>query len=1491
MRKFYQLTFCSMLALFTFGLNFAVFGQLGTIQIGSGTSTSTGSQAIPVTNYDFSYSQQIVTAAQYIAAGGTTGPITKIRYYCTSVGTASVWNNWTVLLGNTSKTAFTSATDWVPLAELTEVFNGVITPVANDWFEITFTTPFNYTGGNIVVAIDENTMGYTSAPTFRSFTSGANTGILARIDGATNNIDPAAPLAANYRGSNVPQIQFEGTLATCPVPSALASSNITDNSVDLTWTAGGTETAWNIEWGTPGFTPGTGAEAGSDVSAAPSATVSGLSDATTYDIYIQADCGAGDESFWVGPISVTTIQLPVSLPYSDDFSTSEWVLSNGSQANAWYVGAAEGNPVNGLYISNDGGTTNAYTISGASSTVHASKVFELPAGTMPFNFSFDWKANGESTSDYLRVWLVPASAALTPGTAITTGNTPGAVRISNQYLNGVTAWQTANLEIPASYAGSIVKIVFEWRNDGSVGTNPPAAVDNIAFTEITCLVPTALTASNITDNSVDLSWTPGGTETAWNIEWGAPGFIPGTGAEIGSASVTATTTTVNGLSEQTTYQIYVQADCGSGDESLWTGPISVTTIQTPASLPYSDDFSTSEWVLSNGSQTNKWFIGSATGNPANSLYVTNDNGVTNAYTISSAASVVHATKTFAFPAGNPFTLEFDWKSAGESGYDYLRVWLIPATANPTPGTQVSATNIPGSLQLGGNHQTTTAWTTASYTIPDSYAGTTAKLVFEWRNDGGTGTNPPAAVDNISITQIACIVPSALVSSNTTENSFDVSWTPGGTETQWNVIWGLSGFTPGDANEVGSETVTAASHAITGLNSETSYDVYVQTDCGSGNLSEWVGPLTVYTGHCVPTGATNYYVSTFVTTNALTNINYSASSGVGYVDSTSTVLNTYPNNQVNYTITPSGGTNYFYIWVDWNNDLDFSDAGETILATTTYASNNSGSFMIPSGQASGNYRMRIANSWSGAITACGPSSNGNYVDFTLFVEDISCYAPLALTLDDVTDETVTVSWTPGGTETSWNVIWGTSGFTPGDANQIGSDVATATSYTISGLTENTTYDVYVQADCGSGDLSYWTGPVGALTACTAIPAIGFCEDFESSDALDCWAVINANSDSDAWSIYTGYANSGNQSAGLYTDYNGGSNDDYLVLPRMTLTGNEILTFHYRARSSSEPNDFRVVLSTTGSDAADFTEVILPLMSISNTTYQDTSINLSAYSGDVYIAFHVPAGGLDGYYLYIDDVCVDVCTPVAGIDGDADVCRLDGTVDLNTVITSPYTHGTWSSATHPGLLNGSSFDVSTLANGAYELMYVITTACTSDTTIATVNVVNPSSAGEDGMLTACKNQMIDLFGGLSGTVDFGGTWYTVNGTPLTSSYFQTGTLVGQTVYKYVVSNGACPADTSEVMVNIQNCDFLGLDDVSLLDNVTIVPNPNAGVFQITGIPGMNYTYEVVDVNGRVISAVKPITSTVTDVNISDVERGVYIVRIAGNNSERMIRVIKQ
>ena len=74
-----------------------------------------------------------------------------------------------------------------------------------------------------------------------------------------------------------------------------------------------------------------------------------------------------------------------------------------------------------------------------------------------------------------------------------------------------------------------------------------------------------------------------------------------------------------------------------------------------------------------------------------------------------------------------------------------------------------------------------------------------------------------------------------------------------------------------------------------------------------------------------------------------------------------------------------------------------------------------------------------------------------------------------------------------------------------------------------------------------------------------------------------------------------------------------------------------------RSAGEPNDFEVVLSTTGTAPADFATTLVANASYSNTAYASDTIDLSAYSNDtVYVAWHVPAGGLDGWYIYIDDV---------------------------------------------------------------------------------------------------------------------------------------------------------------------------------------------------------------------------------------------------------------
>ncbi|MEI6435205.1 MAG: hypothetical protein WCP32_10200, partial [Bacteroidota bacterium] len=194
------------------------FGFTGTVQIGSGTTTTS---YFPIYSYyGYNYSQQIYLGSEITAGGGAAGVITKVRFYFNS-GDFLNWQNWTVYLGNTTKTSFTSTTDWVPVASLSQVFSGNIpTPVIGTWLELTLSAPFNYTGGNLVVAVDENTPGYAAAAaTWRSFTASATRGILYYND--ATNPDPANPPVANYApNANIAQVQLQLTTDPCISPVA-----------------------------------------------------------------------------------------------------------------------------------------------------------------------------------------------------------------------------------------------------------------------------------------------------------------------------------------------------------------------------------------------------------------------------------------------------------------------------------------------------------------------------------------------------------------------------------------------------------------------------------------------------------------------------------------------------------------------------------------------------------------------------------------------------------------------------------------------------------------------------------------------------------------------------------------------------------------------------------------------------------------------------------------------------------------------------------------------------------------------------------------------------------------------------------------------------------------------------------------------------------------------------------------------------------------------
>jgi hypothetical protein len=169
---------------------------------------------------------------------------------------------------------------------------------------------------------------------------------------------------------------------------------------------------------------------------------------------------------------------------------------------------------------------------------------------------------------------------------------------------------------------------------------------------------------------------------------------------------------------------------------------------------FSENFegATNSFTLVNGSEVNPWFVGTAGGNGSTTAgtkaaYISNDAGVTNNYTINTN-SVTHIYRDVTFPTGqNIIQLGFDWKAGGEGSFDYILVQVAPATFTPAAGTVPATTDVTLLATLNLN----TTFSRYTLQLPSSYAGTTQRLIFTWRNDGSVGTQPPGVIDNVTAT--------------------------------------------------------------------------------------------------------------------------------------------------------------------------------------------------------------------------------------------------------------------------------------------------------------------------------------------------------------------------------------------------------------------------------------------------------------------------------------------------------------------------------------------------------------------------------------------------------------------------------------------------------------------------------------------------------------------------------------------------------------------
>jgi PKD repeat protein len=243
-----------------------------------------------------------------------------------------------------------------------------------------------------------------------------------------------------------------------------------------------------------------------------------------------------------------------------------------------------------------------------------------------------------------------------------------------------------------------------------------------------------------------------------------------------------------------------------------------------------------------------------------------------------------------------------------------------------------------------------------------------------------------------------------------------------TPTAWD--WTFEGGTPGTStdrnptityNTPGTYTVTLSVANSAGSDTETKVDymfVDIKPYCASQGTNfsmEWIAGVQV--------GTMN-----------------NSSVASGYTDFTSITCDLTGGDNVNVVLTPgfssSTYTEYWKIWIDYNNDHDFEDTGEEVFSgygTSTV----SGSFTVASGIDTVT-RMRVSMKYAAYPTPCETFTYGEVEDYTADVTPGGCPQPVVNFTAGATTifEGQSVTFTDQTTNSPYAWDWTFAGGTPG-----------------------------------------------------------------------------------------------------------------------------------------------------------------------------------------------------------------------------------------------------------------------------------------------------------------------------------------------------------------------------------------------------------------------------------------------------------------------------
>lgn len=500
-----------------------------------------------------------------------------------------------------------------------------------------------------------------------------------------------------------------------------------------------------------------------------------------------------------------------------------------------------------------------------------------------------------------------------------------------------------------------------------------SSLQNVAV----CNTPANLSVSNITTNSAQINWDTVSGAVNYTIEYKEAS----SSAWTGTSSTSNTNFTITGLTGATNYDWQVRTNCSSG-ASAYTQ--STFTTNTPC--PAATSLNASNIKLN--SATLNWTAASGAIDYIIEYKLSSSSTWLNAGTTSNTSLVIGS-----LISGT----SYDWQiktncSSGSSGFSQSSFSTAPPCTSAsglnssnitTNSATISWNTVSNGLDYSVEYKesSSSTWGNASTSSNTSrnITGLNSSTSYDWRVKTNCTFDSSNFVSTSFITASSCSAPTNPTLSSATGSSITLGWSATSGATSYVVEYKTSA----SSSWTTLSSTTNTSYNLTGL-SAGNYNWRVYANCGS-NISAYL--TSDFTLYCDAKG--NSTASEYIDYVALGSITRTSGSDGGYYDATSLSANLKPGLTYGIILSPkltgTKRTVYFRVYIDYNGNGVFTDAGEQVgQKSTRSAGNITINFTVPSTATIGKTRMRVLMKYNAYPTSCETFSFGEVEDFSVVI---------------------------------------------------------------------------------------------------------------------------------------------------------------------------------------------------------------------------------------------------------------------------------------------------------------------------------------------------------------------------------------------------------------------------------------------------------------------------------------------------------------------------